>query len=173
MRCIFLSQPDSYKNAGPTFGWTIEQLNWLATIALDVTDGWNVVMFSHIPPFQASYIGGGVLPNRAVFYGICNAFNNHTSYSSSGISCNFENKQNSRILLEMCGHVHGDWVYASGERFLGDATHIDGTSSVVEWLYVNEMPCPVVLITNTYVGSSGDGVTRSGDCGVYHVSRAD
>lgn len=171
LRCIFLQQPNDYDNGGvSSYGYTSDMLEWLVSEALDVTDGVHIMMFSHIPPFQASYITDGVLPNRSSFYGVCGAFNGHTTFSDSVVSCDFSGLSTSKILAYACGHTHGDAIYEPGESYTGTA-YVNG--STVEWTFTNGMPCPVVIITNTYVGNSGDGSTRNGDCGTYHVPRAD
>lgn len=178
VRCIFLSQPESYSNgAGLTYGWSQTQLNWFANTALNITDGYHVILFSHIAPFQATYIPNGKLPNRDTFYGICNAFNSHTNYSDSVATCDFSHLVTSKIILEIVGHTHGQWEYASGESYDQPNVVVDGVEQT--WTYTNGMPCTVAILTNTYlsetVGSQiidGQPV-RDGDCGTYHVPRTD
>ena len=171
LRCVFLQQPNDYENNNiSTFGYTKDMLDWLSEDALRVKDGVHVVMFSHIPPMQANYVPYGILENRSSFYGLCNAFNSHSVYNDGVISSDFSSFSTSKIICYVCGHCHGDWIYESGEAFCGTA-YIGGKS--VQWTYENGMPCPVVIITSSFVGNSGDGETRNGDLGTIHVLRQD
>lgn len=173
LRCVFLQQPNDYDNNGvTTFGYTADMLEWLASEALDVADGTHVVIFSHIAPLQASYVTGGILENRSSFYGVCNAFNNHTTFTDSVVTCDFSNLQTSKILCYVCGHTHGDRIFSSGETYNGKYT-TDGTT-FIDHTYENGLPCSLVVITNTYVGNSGDGTTpNSNNFGEIYVPRSD
>ena len=170
LRCVFLQQPNDYENGGSTtFGYTQDMLEWLVGSALDVQDGTNVVIFSHVAPFLASYVPDGVLPNLSSFYGVCNAFDAHSSFSDSVVSCDFSALQDSRLLCYVCGHTHADAIYEPGETYSGTA-YVNG--STISWTYENGMPCPVVVITNTFFGNSGDGETQDASAlGGIHTPR--
>ena len=157
VRCIFLSVPDSDNDANPVYGMSSNQLNWFANTALDVDNGTNVIIFCHIAPFSPDF-------NSSVndFYRVCNAFNSHSSYSGSGVICDFTSKNNCKILVECCGHSHGEKIFQSGDSY---------TYNGIE--YVNQMPCPVVMLTNSYNDGRAEDVTDSTGMGLLHVARID
>jgi hypothetical protein len=171
VRCVFMSCPDSYNDSYPIFGWTKQQLNWLANTALNVEDGTNIILFSHVSPLQASYTNNG-LERLSSFKGICEAFDGHTSFSDTNVTCDFSNMTNGKILCEVCGHQHMDWVWEPGDSYNGTAVQVGGQEGPIPWTYENTFAFPIICITNTYFGTNGDGETRDGQGGI-HVPRVD
>ena len=139
-RCVFLATPDNIDdNASAFYGYTPRMLSWLVSEALDTPDDYGVLMFAHIPPFFTWYIPNG-MSNRADFYGVCNAFHNHTSYSGTVQNADFTGKSGTKIVAYICGHAHGDAVLSAGETVSG----VDENGNAVTT--TNEMPCPVINI---------------------------
>ena len=156
-RLVFLSTYDGTEAKAessywPEAGYTKTQLTWLANKALNVENGWKVIIMSHVAPFEKYGLPNG-MTNADVLYGICNAFNSHTSYSGS-VSCNYTGKTGTGIIAYICGHTHGDGVYAPNESKTGTA-YVNGTET--PWTYVNKMPCYVVIQGGAlFTGNSTD-----------------
>lgn len=90
-----------------------EQLDWLADVALNMPDGYDAIIFAHVPP-NINYT-----VDKAQFIGIVNAYNNKTLYTgsytgisgwtSSNVSVDFTDA-NGEIIAMFTGHVHGDSI---------------------------------------------------------------
>ena len=93
-RCIFLAFPDSIDTT-TYWNMTQRQLDWLRDTALDVQDGWNVIMFCHCMPLD--------MTNKNEVESICNNFNSTHS--------------NSKILVWINGHHHRDHIAPAGWTF--------------------------------------------------------
>ena len=92
------------------------QLTWLGQTALDVEDGRDIIIFSHIHPKHGDFARNGI-PVR----GLCEAFNTHGQYDvylydkddnpvRELYSVDFSSVPNSRIIVWQCGHSHYDRV---------------------------------------------------------------
>ena len=139
-RCVFITTPDNIEDASSAvFGYTPRLLSWLVSKALDTPNDYGVIMFAHIAPFFTWYIPNG-MSNRSDFYGICNAFNNHTSYTGTVQSADFSGKIGTKIVAYICGHAHGDAVLEAGETVSG----VDENGNAVQT--TNSLPCPVIVI---------------------------
>lgn len=139
-RCIFLSNPENPNDSGLLWGFSDREITWLMT-AMNVPSDYNIMFFSHVPPFAESGT------NNDKFKSLCNAFNNHTEWSSGSDSINFSNNTG-KIVAFICGHWHEDLVCYPGWS---------------HGAYVNDFPFVVVLLDLNYWNMpSSDGV---GDLG--------
>ena len=139
-RCIFMATPDNIDDAQTAyFGYSERMLQWLVDTALNVENNYKVIMFAHISPFFTWYMPNG-MGNLTDFYGICNAFHNHTSYTGTVQSADFSSKSGTKLVAYICGHAHGDAVLASGQTVSG----VDQYGNPVTT--TNGMPCPVINI---------------------------
>lgn len=148
--CIFMSIPDSYNNTAPIWGWTSQQLKWFANVLANVKTGYQVMIFAHILPFEANSTNNSThtLVNVETFYGIVNAFNNHTTYNDSLVTVDFTKISNSKIVCYFAGHEHSEKVWKAGESYKGKYT--DNYKDYFDFTYVNNMPCSAVGLTETY-----------------------
>ena len=140
-RCIFLATADNIENDSQTiYGYTPRLLNWLSEIALDTPDDYGVIMFAHYAPFFT--IGIGSMVNESDFYGVCNAYHNHTTYSSNVLDnpADFTSKSGTKLVAYICGHAHGDKVMAAGETVDGT----DGSGNPVRT--TNGLDCAFINI---------------------------
>ena len=91
-----------------------EQLDWLATVALDMPEGYGAVIASHVP-LNVTYT-----VDKVQLIGIINAYCNKTTYSGSytlgidgwtnnQVSVDFSNAKG-EIIAMFAGHVHQDTV---------------------------------------------------------------
>lgn len=92
-----------------------DQLRWFGQIALDVEDGRDVIIFSHIGTYHNNFSH-----NKESMCGICNAFNAHSTYDvhndnsqSVFYTADFTALNDSKILVWNCGHAHYDWIVPS------------------------------------------------------------
>lgn len=76
-----------------TSGYSTEQLNWLNSVALNVDDGWDVIVFAH---WIGTNLSGGV-------EGIVNFRNALDTFNA--------NSQSGKVLAIIQGHGHYDAVY--------------------------------------------------------------
>lgn len=91
---------DGYSNGtakNMSFGFGVEQLDWLEHTALDVEAGWKVILASHVPITDAHMSDNG-LADRATFKAIVTA-------------------AESKILAAFCGHIHRDAIYTGHYAF--------------------------------------------------------
>ena len=104
--------------------YTQEQIDWFTNVALDVQDGWTIVLFSHVPPtaqLPKDYSGIG---GYSVIRGVASAYANKTTYSgsytynsangegawaNSSVSVDFTNA-NGIIAGWFSGHAHKDAI---------------------------------------------------------------
>ena len=146
-RVVFLAQP--CRDADPDFNQSIyqiykNQMAWLADTALDLEDGWNVLLFCHIMPYSGTWDNASL----AVFEGLTNAFCNHTIYSDAGwgISVDFSSLTSSKILAMISGHAHADAVIKDNSTFSG---------------YALEYPIIIIASSNRLIGgNSNPGYTN-------------
>lgn len=127
------------------YGYRQEQLNWLAQNALNVpSDGWSVVVFSHIPPYTSAdmYGTGSIAPyNSDVLMGILEAFLDRSSYDNEtydtgdyniDINADYSQKGGDVIAL-ICGHTHIDHLLKWNNKIpvittLDDCLHLVGSA---------------------------------------------
>lgn len=140
VRTVFFATPDNIDDANTVvYGYTARMLDWFVNKALNVENDYAVIIFTHIAPFFTWYIPNG-MENLTDFYGICNAFHNHTSYVGVVQSADFSSKSGTKMIAYICGHAHGDAVLAAGETVSG----VDQQGNPVTT--TNGMPCPVINI---------------------------
>lgn len=108
IRCLFLatdmnSLSSDYKGIG------YAQALWFKTMLDTIEDGWNILLFGHIPLTRFYNALGG---NTSDVIGMINAFNNRSTYDYNGSSldCDYTGITSSSILAYICGHYHGDSV---------------------------------------------------------------
>lgn len=145
-RIITLSCPDSNPQNTYYWGYSDEQLQWLANIALDTPDNYNVIIAVHTP-FVEKY-NGQPLGHTDTFSGIINAYHNHTSFSDNRITVDYSNKIGTKVIIELAGHTHFDALVDSGDTSYTDVT--------------NTLPCKILISGCTwfYNGtSSWEGAT--------------
>ena len=152
IRCIFLATPDEI-DGNIVFGYSDRELTWIANVALNVEDGWDVLFFAHMAPFFTWYLhyyqgndGSGIV-NHKKFENICKAFNNHTIYTDDDINVDFSGST-SQIRIYICGHAHGDSTVASGESINGKDEHGK------DYVTINNMPCPVVTLAAATINAT-------------------
>jgi len=140
-RCVFFATPDDIdNNVTAVYGYTSRFLNWFVTVALDTPDDYGVLMFTHIAPFFTWYVPGGEMINLTDFYGICNAYHNHISYTGTVQNADFSGKSGTKMIAYICGHAHGDAVLTAGQTVTG----VDENGNSVTT--TNGLPCPVINI---------------------------
>lgn len=109
-----------------TTGLGIEQLEWLANVALPVDENIEkILIFTHVPP-TASTINGrtdylGQYSDGTDFRGIITAYCNASSYTGS-ISADYADKNVSKVVGIFCGHCHVDAIVP------------------------DDLPCPIITI---------------------------
>ncbi len=92
-----------------------EQINWFAHSALDLPEGWSVVVFSHMLPVCSGVINERAFGGEAV-WNILLAYKNGTKYSSKeskdilnyDVECDFTSKGKGDVIAYICGHNHAD-----------------------------------------------------------------
>lgn len=91
-----------------------DQLDWLATVALDMPEGYGAVIATHVPPNETYTV------DKVQLIGIINAYCNRTTYTGSYadgvdgwtnnvISVDFTDAKG-EIIAMFAGHVHQDTV---------------------------------------------------------------
>lgn len=160
VRCVFMAIPDNTKTGTVETGFSSRLLKWLQEDALNVEDGTDIIMFSHIPVLHANYYHktNGRLPNRDSYEGMCNAFNAHTVYTDQLVNVDFTRYSNSRIVAYISGHAHNDLLAEPGYKY--DGTYIYGDGKQVEnHTYENTLSFPVILIGHNYFNDNTSGST--------------
>lgn len=105
-----------------------KQLQWLANVALNVSEGYTIVICTHHPPYRTSdlsvvgWTGEDTFLDCEVALGIVNAYRNKTTYSYSGslgaetmeetydISVDFASAVGD-IVCWISGHTHKDYIF--------------------------------------------------------------
>lgn len=115
VRLVFLAFPQRVKIRTKEYsywGLYTPQLRWLGQVALNVDDGRNVIICSHIGTQSSDF-----RKNRSQTVGILNAFNAHSTFdvyyedtTNFIYTADFTNLTNSKVVLWICGHEHFDWV---------------------------------------------------------------
>lgn len=146
LRLIFLSIPD-YKTLA-YMGISQGQLEWFAQEALNIDNDWNIIILSHVPLCGEDIVGDTKLVPSLT--GVCNAFNNKTSFSNSYINVDYS-ASNGKIIACIAGHWHEDIIKAPNEEWDIFGNH-----------YKNDMPCVSIILASTYIGGHNNGgVTRT------------
>jgi hypothetical protein len=146
-RLVFLSMPDN-----GYWGIGTEQLIWLKDKALNVEEGFGVILFSHMPPMIATTSTNAGLYNYHALAEILTAFQNHTSGETGlytepyNINFDFTRYINTKVIAMLCGHVHADRVMSAGENLSG--------------IQENLLPCPCITIG---AGAFVEGVPHIGE----------
>ena len=114
VRLVFLALPQRVNIGGTEYdywGLYTAQLNWFGQVALNVDDGRNVIICSHIGTQSSDF-----KKNLSQTVGICNAFNAHSTFgvyyentSTLLYTADFTSLISSKIVLWVCGHEHYDW----------------------------------------------------------------
>jgi len=90
-------------------GMTADQWSWLENVAMDVDDGWEIIIFSHAVLLTTGN-GLGVIStsnsNTIKLWGIVDTFNS--------------NNQNKKVIASFSGHTHSDgaWTSPGGVPFI-------------------------------------------------------
>jgi len=120
-----------------TGGYTQQQLEWLAQEALNVEEGWTIILVSHIPPTGQLPIDYSGIRCTDLVRGVVSAYANRSTYTGAythntergesvwadaSISVNFSEAKG-EIAGWFCGHAHRD--------------------AIVE----NDLPFPIIVIT--------------------------
>lgn len=107
------------------------QLDWLANVALDVPEGWTIVLFSHVPPTAQLPIDYSGVGGYAVIRGIVASYASKSTYSGSysynsangegewadaSVSVDFTNAKG-EIAGWFCGHAHRDAIVSGDLPF--------------------------------------------------------
>lgn len=115
-------------NAMKSSVYGTEQLKWLAEVALDVPEGWGVIVMSHVP------LNTGT--DGAALSGLLDAYNNRRTYTKtvdvSGqywganvsddtykktvVNADFTGAKG-EVIASFHGHIHGDRIYPSYYTF--------------------------------------------------------
>lgn len=114
-------QPTSWKYAGQsTYAYSNAQLNWLAHTALSLpTNEWQVILFTHVNPFNEGMIGADSLAhNSSILLEIIDAFKaggNYVSRASTGdfaqsVSIDFSARGKGNVIAFFYGHTHSEQV---------------------------------------------------------------
>ena len=113
LRLIFLVTTRYYEIDGTLYNyWGLDndQLQWFGETALDVDNGRNIIVFSHMGTYHQNFTH-----NKENTCGLCNAFNEHTTYDAYDnetllFTADFTGKTLSKVLFWQCGHAHFDWI---------------------------------------------------------------
>lgn len=115
VRLVFLALPQRVTIGATEYdywGLYAPQLRWLGQVALNVDDGRNVIICSHIGAQSSDF-----RKNRDQTVGILNAFNVHSTFdvyyentTNLLYTADFTNLTNSKVVLWICGHEHFDWL---------------------------------------------------------------
>lgn len=137
-RLITLSLPDSNQNNRYYWGFSDNQLNWLANNALDTPNDYKVLLAIHTPTIGK--YNGAEYGHKTSFEGVINAYNNNMAFVDSHVNADFSNKSNTKVVACLSGHTHGDAIIESGQT-------IDGVT--------NNLPCKIIVSgASKFVNSS-------------------
>lgn len=114
VRLIFLALPQRV-TIGTTeynyWGLYTHQLKWFGQVALNVDDGRDVIICSHIGTQSSDF-----RKNKEQAIGIVNAFNSRGTFdvyyentSNLLYTADYTNYTKSKIVVWLCGHEHYDW----------------------------------------------------------------
>lgn len=90
------------------YGYTPEQLDWIANTALDIPEGYKVLIFTHITLHSEQRMDSQ--KNSADLAGIFNAFQNKCKYESEIVSADFTNRNEGSICALFGAHDHVQWA---------------------------------------------------------------
>ena len=89
------------------FGYYPKQLQWLAGTALDIPEGYKVIVFCHIMLETKRNVDK--LTNSNDLAGIFNAFCEKGVYKSENVTADFTNRNDGEIVALFGGHGHVRW----------------------------------------------------------------
>ncbi len=178
LRLVFLSMPygSDVTAEYPTPLWAFgeKQLRWLASTALAVPDGYDVLLIHHVPVYYEyqrnpdeqklhvfngttgaeSYISAlcGWIEDRETLVSILNAFHEKKVCTIPGLELAVDYTGVGCLLASLSGHMHTDGLLLPGEMWKN---------------LPNPLPCPQIVtarsITNGTAGYAIDVVTVSND----------
>ncbi len=90
------------------YGYSTEQLQWLSSVALDIPEDYNVLIFAHITLHSQDRLDTQI--NSSDLIGIFNAFQNKEKYESDIVCADFTNRNNGNICAFFGGHDHVQWA---------------------------------------------------------------
>ena len=113
-RVIILSTSNYNTQYTVTYGLTESEYIWLRDTALNVQDGYRIIIFAHIQPYSTS-VNWWFLSE---FENLCNAFNSHIEYTDAyNVTKDFSLVPNSKIVAYIAGHGHYDMVINDNTTF--------------------------------------------------------
>ena len=117
VRLIFLASSTYYEAADTgTDLYGKEQVLWFRDVLNATPDGWKVIVFSHINPFDSDVNESeryGLYHDSMSLVGMLNAFHNHTTFTKQyygGISVDFTSRATTQAIAWVSGHGHYDRV---------------------------------------------------------------
>lgn len=119
-RVIFLAVPSRDNNPdqeGVFYSIGPNQMQWLAYVALNLPDTWNVLIFSHIHVYDDNFYTGD--SSAAVFAALTTAFCTQDAYSNQDydIDVDFSWRTSGKILAMVSGHTHADGIIEDNSDF--------------------------------------------------------
>lgn len=113
-------------NDGGSVGYTDEQAQWFAN-ALNLSEkddaaSWHILILSH-QPIDFHHADG--YPYRMSY--IVDAYINGTSYSESGVNCDFDGKNAATLIGNIHGHIHNlvvDRIFLGAPSISGPRTDV-------------------------------------------------
>ena len=89
------------------FGYSKKQLQWISNTALDIPEGYKVLIFCHIMPESERNINK--LVNIEDLAGIFNAFCEKGKYKSENVCADFTDRNDGELVAMFGGHSHVQW----------------------------------------------------------------
>ena len=103
------------------YGMNQSQLSWIGDTALNVPDGWAVVLFAHALPFEKTDIGNELNRNALNLKAVLEAYQAKTTVNIADSSTSWPiyytkdfSAYHGEIACYLAGHVHSDNVIADG-----------------------------------------------------------
>lgn len=103
------------------YGMNQSQLSWIGDTALNVPDGWAIVLFAHALPFEKTDIGNELNRNALNLKAVLEAYQAKTTVNISDSSTSWPinytkdfSSYNGEIACYLAGHVHSDNVITDG-----------------------------------------------------------
>lgn len=93
IRCIFLESFDYRENI--RYGFSDEELNWLESILIEAQLGWDILIFSHVPPIPRLHYWSNEIRG---------------SQRLMQILTRYQNSKKGKILAFIHGHNHADQI---------------------------------------------------------------
>ena len=109
--CMMSNYGDS---TGNHTGIYREQMEWFASDALLAPDGWNILLFTHVPPVKVKGIRDAGQDNLEEFAGFLWAFARKEHFESPVFSGDFRQTGSAKIAAMFVGDSHVDWILEPG-----------------------------------------------------------